>query len=374
VTRPASSPLASTRRVSKTFTHSAVPDDLTDRAQGGASFLRVLLKRFPYHTESEWRARILDGRVTLQGIQATPDTLVSRGDLITYQVDDYEEPAVPIDFRELVVAGDLALVHKPAGLPVHKTGKVFVNVLANLYRAFKHDDAWTPLNRLDVETSGIVAFGRGRDALRTFSPGNEASVWTKTYLAVVDGVIEHPVTHDGPLAEWPEHPIRSRMRVHASGKAALTHFHPLAVREGKTLVLARPVTGRKHQIRAHMADLGFPIVGDKVYNHDGYYYLKRLEGELSAEDVAVLQSPHQMLHAVSLKISVSEPGDSKAVLAQLAGNDLGGMTERGPNSGGGSGASGIVGWDLNLPDSFRQLFPMVTDEWLQDRLNQIDVV
>lgn len=312
-----------TRRVTTTFTHRAAPDDVP---RGGVSFLALLRRRFPYHTEAEWLERIRDGRVTLNNAPAAPETPVVRGDLITSHMKDYEEPAVPLDFRELLVDGDLALVHKPAGLPVHKTGKVFVNVLANLYRRFKGDDAWTPLNRLDVETGGIVAFARGRDALRGFAPGTPGVRWNKTYLAVVEGTMEGDSFHDGPLAEWPGHAVRSRMRVHPEGKPALTRFRALTHAEGKTLVLARPVTGRKHQIRAHLADRGFPIVGDKVYSHDGCYYLKRLNGELTDADVAVLGAPHQLLHAVALDIRDAE-------------------------------GCGISGTDLDLPVGFRKWFP-----------------
>lgn len=343
-----------TRTVSKTFSHTAAPDDLRP---GGVSFLRLLLNRFPYHTEAEWRARIRDGRVTLDGEAADPEAPVARGARLEYRVEGYEEPAVPIDFHEVCAAGDLTLVHKPAGLPVHKTGKVFVNVLANLYREFRDDDAWTPLNRLDVETSGIVAFARGREALRRFSPEAAGTRWTKTYLAVVtipqepetpDGQPESrpspselsfPERHEGPLAEWPEHPIRSRMRVHAGGKPATTLFRRLAVAGGKALILVRTVTGRKHQIRAHLADLGFPIVGDKVYAHDGRYYLKRLEGELESDDLAVLESPHQLLHAVQLEIR----------------DALG---------------EGIRGMDLDLPEGFRRFFPVATPEYLAARLSR----
>lgn len=334
---PATSPTQGTRRVSATFTHRVVPDDLTGHTGGGASFLQVLLKRFSYQSPEQWTARILDGRVTLNGAIATPHTQVARDDLVTSHITDYEEPAVPLDFRELVVDGNLALVHKPAGLPVHKTGKIFVNVLANLYRAFKGDEGWTPLNRLDVETSGIVAFARGKEALRAFSPAHPGTVWTKAYLAVVDGVMEAPCVHEGSLAEWPEHAIRSRMRVHDGGKAARTDFTPLMSREGRTLVLCKPVTGRKHQIRAHLADLGFPITGDKVYGHDGRYYLKRLQGELTEEDVAALGAPHQLLHAVSLTI----------------------RTESG---------TGISGIDARLPDGFAATFPAATVDWLTPRL------
>jgi 23S rRNA pseudouridine1911/1915/1917 synthase len=320
------------RHVRATFSHSAASNE------GGVSFLDLLLRRFPYHSAAEWTERIRDGRVTLDGRAATPETVLAPKMRLAYHVEDYAEPAVPIDFRELACEGDLALVHKPAGLPVHKTGKVFVNVLANLYRAFKGDDAWTPLNRLDVETSGIVAFARGREALRRFSPAEPDTRWTKTYLAVVDGSMTREMEHAGSLAEWPEHPIRSRMRVHPEGKAARTLFKPLAVAAGKTLVLARPVTGRKHQIRAHLADLGHPVLGDKVYGLDGKYYLKRLEGALDADDLVALQSPHHLLHALRLEIRDGE-------------------------------GAGIAGADYALPEGFQRFFPEATEDFLRGVLN-----
>jgi 23S rRNA pseudouridine1911/1915/1917 synthase len=332
-------PVSRTRRVSAVFSHSAASDE------GGVSFLDLLVRRFPYHSQEEWTARILDGRVTLEGAVAKPESLIASRMTLEYRVDDYAEPAVPLDFHELIVQGDLALVHKPAGLPIHKTGKVFVNVLANLYRRFKGDDAWTPLNRLDVETSGIVAFARGREALRRFAPGTSGVIWTKAYLAVTQPephAAPVPEAHDGPIAEWTDHPIRSRMRVHPEGKSARTLFRTLLARDGKALMLARPVTGRKHQIRVHLADLGYPVVGDKVYSMEGRYYLERLTTELDEAAVSALQAPHHLLHAVSLEIRDAE-------------------------------GHGISGTDFDLPDGFRRFLPEVTEEWLVKRLNMISI-
>lgn len=322
------------RRVRAVFSHDAAP------SEAGLSFLELLLRRFPYHSREEWTERVRDGRVTLGEAVARPETPVATGATIRYRIDDYLEPAVPVDFREIAREGDLALVHKPAGLPVHKTGRVFVNVLANLYREFRGDGDWSPLNRLDVETSGIVAFARGRDALRRFSPGNPGTAWTKDYLAVAGGVLSWEVVHSGALSEWPEHPVRSRVRVlpgiSPDGKPARTRFIPLASRDDKTLVLARPETGRKHQIRAHLADLGHPIVGDKVYSHDGRYFLKRIAEGLSEEDYAALGTRHQLLHAFRLEIRDKD-------------------------------GAGIVGTDFDLPEGFGRYFPEATKGWIVDR-------
>lgn len=320
-----------TRRVRAEFSRVAAP------SEGGVSFLEFLAARFPYHTRKEWTARILDGRVLLEKRPAGPETRVERGMRVEYRVDDYAEPAVPLNFRELVCRNDLALVHKPPGLPVHKTGRIFVHVLANLYRDFKGDAAWSPLNRLDVETGGIVAFARGSDATRRFSPGNRTARWFKTYLAVTEGTPAEESVLDGPLCDVPGDVIRTRMHVHPGGKPARTLYRTLASRDGKGLVLLRPVSGRKHQIRAHLAWAGFPVAGDKIYGHGGRFYLKRLHGELDADDLSVLGAPHQLLHAAALAIRDTED-------------------------------KGIEGVDLDLPEGFPRYFPEATPAWLAERI------
>jgi len=310
---------AATRRVNTTFSHVAA-------ASESGSFLDLLCRRFPYHGREEWRERIREGSIQLEGKPSTPDAEVRLGMRLEYRVVGYEEPAVPISFREIVSTGDLALVHKPAGQPVHKTGKIFIHTLANLYRQSRGDEAWTPLNRLDVETSGIVAFARGREALRRFSPLEPGVRWKKVYLAVVRGELTSEGHIDLPLAEKAEDPIRSRMHPDPAGKTATTLFHPLQVNAGKTLLLLRTLTGRKHQIRAHLAALGFPILGDKMYSLEGQYYLKRLEAELEASDLETLGAPHQLLHAFHLEIRTEDD-------------------------------SGLVGTDYEIPEHFYAFFP-----------------
>ncbi len=312
--------MSGTRRVRATFSHTAAA------SESGGSFLDLLCRRFTYHTREEWIERIQDGHVLLNGASASPDTPIQTGMRLQYRMENYEEPAVPISFSEILTQGNLALVHKPAGLPVHKTGRVFVYTLANLYRQHRKDPTWAPLNRLDVETSGIVAFARGSEALRQYSPTEPGTLWKKFYLAVVHGEITSDGSVDFPLAEKPGDSIRSRMHPDPHGKRAKTLFHPLSVRNGKTLLRVQPLTGRKHQIRAHLAAIGHPIVGDKAYSLDGRHYLKRLEKELDEADYAALGASHQLLHAVHLEIR-NQTGE------------------------------GIVGTDSEVPEDFRKLFP-----------------
>lgn len=223
---------------------------------------------------------------------------------------DYEEPEVPTDFSLLGRHGDLAFFHKPAGLPIHRTGKIFFQTLANLARESLADDAWAPLNRLDRETSGIVAFARGPQALRDLAPAGPSAAWTKVYAAVVRG--ELPETGvgrmDQPLGEIPGDAIRCRMHPNPGpgGKAALTLYRTLARKDGLSLVALSPVTGRKHQLRVHLAAAGCPVVGDKIYSGEGRAYLARLERELGTGDFAVLGARRHLLHAFHLRIDARD--------------------------------------------------------------------
>jgi 23S rRNA pseudouridine1911/1915/1917 synthase len=218
----------------------------------------------------------------------------------------FEEPELPKTARVLAQEGHLAFIHKPVGLPVHKTGRIFFQTLSQWAKEILGPD-WDPLHRLDVETGGILAFARGKTFFKTAASEARDSKWCKAYLAVIEGKWTGPQADTqghfhGPLIENPNDPIRSRMHVDPQGKPSLTLWWRLAESKTHSLILAAPITGRKHQIRAHFADAGHPIVGDKMYSQGGWAYLQRLNEELSENDLHRLGAPHQLLHAVYLQI------------------------------------------------------------------------
>jgi 23S rRNA pseudouridine1911/1915/1917 synthase len=96
------------------------------------------------------------------------------------------------------------------------------------------------------------------------------------------------------------------MRVHTSGKSAQTHLRVLerfGSSETFSWVEAQPLTGRTHQIRVHLAHLGHPVVGDKLYCNEGEAFLKKWRGELRAKDIEQLGLPRHALHASELSLT-----------------------------------------------------------------------
>ena len=120
------------------------------------------------------------------------------------------------------------------------------------------------VHRLDAETTGVLLFAKSQGALKTFSELFESRSMHKRYLAAVRG--------EPKEAEWtctaklgPDELEHGRHRVDPRGKDATTMFRVLERRNGVTLIEARPVTGRTHQIRLHLQHAGLPIIGDPMY-------------------------------------------------------------------------------------------------------------
>jgi len=91
-----------------------------------------------------------------------------------------------------------------------------------------------------------------------------------------------------------------------NGKPCRTLFHTVAATEDYSLLLAALGSGRRHQIRAHLAYLGHPLVGDKIYSHDGNFFLKRLDEELTEDDYRILGARQHLLHAWSVDLRLPD--------------------------------------------------------------------
>ena len=158
----------------------------------------------------------------------------------------------------------LLAVDKPAGVVVHPTYKNVAGTLLDELRARQPGVAFSVVGRLDKLTSGIVVLAKSADAHRALQ-----RIWAeadKEYLAVVRGHVEAEGGRiDLPLGTDPAD--RRRRIVRADGAPSVTLFERLAYDPStdRSVVRCRPVTGRRHQIRVHLAARGWPVVGDAVY-------------------------------------------------------------------------------------------------------------
>ena len=173
----------------------------------------------------------------------------------------------------------LAVVDKPAGLVVHRApghrGRTLVDALGDLLGGGEDPERPGIVHRLDKDTSGLMIVARGEEAHRRLAAQIKGHEVRRTYLALVEG---RPRSRTGTIDAALGRDYRAPERRAVGGRApreARTHFTVLELLPADALVEARLETGRTHQIRAHFAAIGHPVVGDPRYGHAGRHGLDR---------------------------------------------------------------------------------------------------
>ena len=206
----------------------------------------------------------------------------------------------------------LAVLNKPAGMTVHPAPScpdgTLVHRLVARFPSLRAQEGFRPgiVHRLDKDTSGLICVALTEEARMRLSEAFAAREIRKEYLALVQGVPAPAGTVDAPLGRHPT--VKVKVAVVKNGKEARSEWRVLHKGQGYSLLGVRIFTGRTHQIRVHMAHVGHPLWGDKLYGRGGQVLTPPVPGVLLKHDPA----PRQMLHAWHLSFIHPFTGEKMA--------------------------------------------------------------
>lgn len=276
-----------------------VPDGVED-----IRLLEYVLKIFPeLPTRSSAKKAIKKGAVKINN-QKQPSGLWLKSGM-TLQLYDLEltpPKTLPMELEVVFEDDHLAIINKPAGISV--SGNKYVTIqnalMHNLKPSVSHNAmAWPkPVHRLDFSTSGLLLIAKTHKSIAALSQQFEHKIVKKRYRAIVSGKL-------------PRHGV---VKTPVNGQAASTVFHsikyiPSPMTGWLTLVNLFPETGRTHQLRIHMASMGYPIVGDKQYTNDKP--LLRGKGLfLSAVEIGFIHPVNKEM----MKFTIDEPSKFESLM------------------------------------------------------------
>jgi 23S rRNA pseudouridine1911/1915/1917 synthase len=261
-------------------------------------YLHEIIEGF---TRSRLQRLIEEGNVLVEGLLAKASHKLKERELVQIKfpldIPDYVEPQ-QIDLDIVFEDDDLVVVNKSAGMVTHPAAG---NRQGTLVNALLHhcqgslsgiSGVLRPgiVHRLDKDTSGLIVVAKNDTAHQSLSQQIQERSAQRKYLVVVEGVVPMDSgTVDKPIGRASVE--RKQMMVSPSGKRAVSHFTVLARSHKYTLAKVTLDTGRTHQIRVHMASMGYPVAGDILYNH-------KSTGSLNARHKLGLTG--QALHAYQL--------------------------------------------------------------------------
>ena len=230
-----------------------------------------------------WRRIKWNGTITINNLEVRATiAMVSEGDDIICSVPEeskLEPVKLPLDIR--YEDDYMLIVNKPPGMVVHPVAGDYTGTLGNAimyyYKETGQDLDFHPVHRLDRNTTGLVMIAKLpqlQNALtqprkRADYSGNPAKLFKRSYLAIVKGFLPKPQgTIDLNIARHPDSIIQRICPMDGSGQTAITHYQTLSFRNGLSLLKLSLETGRTHQVRVHLASLGYPLIGDDLYGGD----------------------------------------------------------------------------------------------------------
>ena len=252
--------------------------------EDGLRLDKALVTFCPDKSRSYLSILISDGHCLVNGEPQKASFKVKEGDEITLEIPDpvelvIKKEDIPLDI--VYEDDDILIINKPQGMVVHPSAGHHEHTLVNAI--MNHCKDLSGINgvirpgivhRIDKDTSGLICIAKNDKAHEFLAEQLKDHTMARTYVALVRGVIkEETGTIDMPIGRHPTN--RQKMAVvRDGGKNAITHFKVLERFATHTLIECSLVTGRTHQIRVHLSQIGYPVEGDPLYvgkNYDKLY-------------------------------------------------------------------------------------------------------
>lgn len=232
----------------------------------GLALIEFLCARHPHVERHRWQNAITSGAISIgRSVIDDPRRVVRGGNLIEHDVGTVSEPPVNTAIRRIFEDNSLLAVDKPAPLAVHPSGRFNKNTLVHLLSLMSPNIHWRPVHRLDADVSGVQLLAKTQEAARALARQFAKRSVEKRYRARVLG---HPPQDCREITSAVSRlPTKGGGRaLDKDGLAAATQIVFTQHADNGTASLElKPVSGRTHQLRVHLASIGHPICGDHLY-------------------------------------------------------------------------------------------------------------
>jgi len=302
--------------------------------QAGLRLDQVASSLFPDYSRVRLQSWIQQGNLLVDGKKAKNRQKLLGDELITLSAvqevqEQWQAESIPLDI--IHEDDSILVINKAAGLVVHPAAGNYsgtlLNALLHHYPELETIPRAGIVHRLDKETSGLMVVARTLPSHLSLIEQIQAREVSREYQAVTTGLVTAGGSVDAPLGRHPVHRTKRAVVSEQSGKAAITHYRVIKKFRAHTHLAVKLETGRTHQIRVHMAYLGFPLIGDQVYGGR-----PKIPKAASPDLIDMIKNfKRQALHAWKLGLQHPETGE-------------------------------LLSWEAELPQDMQQLLSVLSED------------